>query len=1295
MTAVILAGALDGAWGWDAPSERRGATSGPIRMTVEVAWGESEDGPAGPSAQASGSSVTLEISEGRVIEAIPWPAVEASGRRNGWAAGEAGTWRLGDAPRGRVRARIEARSESTILLRQGAQVVNVPVMAVLERPQRTPASAPISVSVERLAWDSLDVKLAPPADSGIVATGSEVPVTIGLNILWPEPAEVTVRYSATFRPARGGDEIAKRFGQEVVTANASETTNRILTLPAPRDEGAYVLEIQASWEPVVHEGTRLGRLIRRRRASVTTTAIRRVSVIAMAPSPRPAPGESASGRDRKRGEVVVDSVDLSRSRVHRPLAAGRSPMSEADRSVWPLPAEALIEPAGRDGLRGWFQRPETEVSRLESSTATGLAWSAVGLKVAHPDRPHRLTIRVNQGEPSALGVALIEPGGSRPRLLLDTCASGPPVLEDGPPITFSWPVWPGATEAVLVLVNRGADSAVRLGSITMTELDPSPVPAPIRPVDPSSARSMGLYLGGPRPLDRFGGDGSPAETWTSANHLAAYLASCVADAVIVPESIADRREPRPLDGRAEEDSTRPDRLEILRRVLAHHGIALWLELVFDGTEALPGLPPPDSDEAVRRGLVRLDGRGHPDGSCYHPLHPEVRAAMRRRVTEALASGRFSETTSAGRVAGLIIRLGSGPTLLGTPETGIDDATYERFVHETFSPETAREVPGLGAEGSDRFAVRLEYLTGAGRMPWLTWRTRAITSLYAELDAAARETRPDAVLAVVTPGLDAGPAAVEARRGDLAGLAASHAWRSLGLDLSTWPTATGGPAVFRGVSLSDDPLAHDLATSSDLDTIVASRPRRGLLVGVAPPARAAEESAAIRLAAPPTADLSAIDEIPGHAMAALDPRWIFLAASAVAGQEERLHRFASAFRTLPAGPPSAAPGGPDEVRTLPFGTVVRTRSIGDQTFLSLANDSPYPLRIACLIETTGQAEFEDLGRGFRLAPVAVPGGRNLVLDLLPFGVSAIRIGAPRGRVASLTEYPSEAVLAGMQARSNELSERLARLNQGGGEGPTEPSNPGFEPTPGLAPTPTPTPAPQASDPSVTTTGVVGPARRTPPPAPQGWRLEPSPGSEAPGPDLAIDTENPHSGRGSLRLSSPLAPASVVSDLFVPGMQSSLTIRAFFRAMPADARVRVWIEGESAGQSYVRRSELVVPGTWESQAVRASDLPPSGLDSARLRFELMTPGVLWLDELRVGGDGSGKSIRLNAQRTMLAALQAYRERRYADFARLAGSHWVKQSAVLEARLARAVDRPKERPGGPTEAAASALPPDRKLR
>ena len=70
----------------------------------------------------------------------------------------------------------------------------------------------------------------------------------------------------------------------------------------------------------------------------------------------------------------------------------------------------------------------------------------------------------------------------------------------------------------------------------------------------------------------------------------------------------------------------------------------------------------------------------------------------------------------------------------------------------------------------------------------------------------------------------------------------------------------------------------------------------------------------------------------------------------------------------------------------------------------------------------------------------------MIDLLPFGVSAIRIGAPRVQLAGLTPYPSEAVLTSMEARYHELSNQLARLNRGSAGGLGEPPNSGFEPDP---------------------------------------------------------------------------------------------------------------------------------------------------------------------------------------------------------------------------------------------------------
>jgi hypothetical protein len=180
-------------------------------------------------------------------------------------------------------------------------------------------------------------------------------------------------------------------------------------------------------------------------------------------------------------------------------------------------------------------------------------------------------------------------------------------------------------------------------------------------------------------------------------------------------------------------------------------------------------------------------------------------------------------------------------------------------------------------------------------------------------------------------------------------------------------------------------------------------------------------------------------------------------------------------------------------------------------------------------------------------------------------------------------------------------------------------------------------------------------------------------------VVIDGENAHAGQGSLKLTAPAAPASVFSESFVPDVHASLDIQVYLRSAAAGSRVRVWVEGESGGKPYVRRTELVVSTMWEPRTVRATDLPAAGLDKVRLRFELMAPGVLWIDDLHVRGETASRSGRLNAQRTLLAALQAYREQRYADFARLADSHWIRQSNIPATnRLARTNDAPADGSG-----------------
>ena len=194
---------------------------------------------------------------------------------------------------------------------------------------------------------------------------------------------------------------------------------------------------------------------------------------------------------------------------------------------------------------------------------------------------------------------------------------------------------------------------------------------------------------------------------------------------------------------------------------------------------------------------------------------------------------------------------------------------------------------------------------------------------------------------------------------------------------------------------------------------------------------------------PLGDGVTADEPLGHALAALDPRWVFLAEKAVAGQEDRLRRFAAVLRSLPAWPAVTVDSQPN-AGARPFGVALRRMSDDAQTFLEIANDSPYPIRLAGVLDAPASAPVEDLGRGLRLSPAPASGGAAWFSTCSPTASPAIRIGAPRVQLLSVTPYPSEAVLTIMQARFNELSAQLARLNHGLSTTSAEPLNPGFEP-----------------------------------------------------------------------------------------------------------------------------------------------------------------------------------------------------------------------------------------------------------
>ena len=414
--ALFLAGATVRAAPQDASKENAGISGDAVRLTVEVSWGipQQVDELAGGSnrGDVAGSKpeYALELSQGRVVEAVAWPAAEpaSSGgaaiatRAPAMRPGIGGSWRLGTEPSGQIRARLEVPLNASLLFRRGDQTVSIPVAAVLERPQRTPAQAPLAVNVERLGWDSLAIDLSGSASDGIVAPAADVPVVVAYNVLWPDCADVNVHATAVLRSTKGGDVLWRDEQNLSIPTNRREPAAQTWTVRAPRAEGTYELEVRATWDAAgVRDSSRLGRLIR-----------------AENPRPcrprRPAGWSSASSipsRDRPDGPVVLLGVmDMPvKPKWTRSIWLDCEVIGcwrQVDhrlrrvRPSWAIPSVALVESSRREMLRGWIKRSGTEAAKFDPADKSGLAWSAVGLKVAHPERPHRLSLKVKGGEPA-------------------------------------------------------------------------------------------------------------------------------------------------------------------------------------------------------------------------------------------------------------------------------------------------------------------------------------------------------------------------------------------------------------------------------------------------------------------------------------------------------------------------------------------------------------------------------------------------------------------------------------------------------------------------------------------------------------------------------------------------------------------------------------------------------------------------------------------------------------------------------------------------------------------------------
>ena len=157
---------------------------------------------------------------------------QSQGRSNGTRG-----WR-DRVSKGRSKVRLEAPLGSELVAKIAGQTTRFGLASLLDGPERTPPrsgvddrgrAAPLGFYRGRLGASRQAMARSSPA--------AMVPLSVGFNVLTPEPAEVNLHCLAELRPIRGGEPIWRGEWREIIATNALELTRHPLSIVTPRGSG--------------------------------------------------------------------------------------------------------------------------------------------------------------------------------------------------------------------------------------------------------------------------------------------------------------------------------------------------------------------------------------------------------------------------------------------------------------------------------------------------------------------------------------------------------------------------------------------------------------------------------------------------------------------------------------------------------------------------------------------------------------------------------------------------------------------------------------------------------------------------------------------------------------------------------------------------------------------------------------------------------------------------------------------------------------------------------------------------
>jgi hypothetical protein len=1021
----------------------------------------------------------------------------------------------------------------------------------------------------------------------------------------------------------------------------------LFDVPLPDREGAYDIELEA----VERGGLRWSRPL--------ATRVVQVAAVADAPSPAAAadavwqpiheldPGSPRLHERLRRlpgkGIPYVPMPAMPLPSMSLPNVALPSvPMPSVPMPSVPLPSVAIPKVPGVPLPAVGMPSVSSMVPRLSGLLLTGHStvdvhpsgpmlrlpparstqeptWEGIVVAGVQPGMPHLVEIEYPLDQRAVVGVAVLEPDA--PGTAVEVRTSGgfevtpqPAASVDGGMQArlgrHAFVFWPTSRTPLILIANPSVRSAALFGRVRI-----SAGPTRLPPADRQGGSEGGRRVLGFMPTPEFGmfgaaerpvaGQGKSfadwrtfltgatrAAEWYAAQGAAGAMVVAYGDGAAIWPSRFTREAPRWDSGASVDagvDPLRKDLLSLLCRVHARESLRLVPAVSFDAPlPALESILHRGGPAAAGIACVGRDGRPRrtagAGGTHYNILDARVQRAVEEIVAEL--AGRLRDAEAVDGVALLMPH--HGWTHLPGTAWGLDDATFARFLADVGGQEPAA--------GPERFARRAALVEGPLRESWLEWRTAAVARFHARLAAILAEHDPRWSLHVVPTSLFSQGELAERFRPTLAGQPGdADVLREIGVDpvriTADRRIVFVTPHVHSAADLLlDRSLVEGGNRSLAVARAVAGAARRGVIALELPTPIAVDQV----VPHGPFGNAASAAPVMVHAVPAGAARGRALAESFVASDVEVVFdmglSFArvdeahaarmTAFAALPVG-------GFELADTLAAPLVIRSRRDAGATIASVANAGPASCRAVLSLSGAASAVVDAADRS-RL-PLD-PGGGTAV----PLGPWEVRTLVLDGGVAvqgARAEFDDD-VRRSIEARLADLRRRRAALET---PRPLEAlDNPGFE---------------------LDGAGAVEAGGG----AVAGWELvEPSRGGLA----FVPGADGP-SGRG-VAFSSLNGLSTLRSNPFSPPVSGRISVAAWLRIAEGEPQppLRIAIEGVQDDREYYRFAPVggltggkPLTAEWSQFVLQIDDVPVRGLESLRVRLDLLGPGSVQLDGVRV--------------------------------------------------------------------------------